>query len=79
MSQFAKDTSVLFEFHSDKCLVKFKGMNKVLRGVVGLDGLYSFNNVQLHGQPSQPQFSYKSTGHSPQPSFFSKQGFQQCQ
>jgi len=63
VSQFAKDNSIFFEFHS----VKSQGMNKVLQGVVGVDGLYSFDNLQLHSCSSQPQLSSKSLCYSPTP------------
>ena len=53
MSQFAKDNSVFFEFHPYVCLVKSQETHKVLlQGVVGVDGLYSFHNLQLQGNPS---------------------------
>ncbi|MCH82949.1 retrovirus-related Pol polyprotein from transposon TNT 1-94, partial [Trifolium medium] len=46
VSQFAKDNSVYFEFHSDICLVKSQGTNEVLlQGTVGPDGLYQFPNM----------------------------------
>jgi len=58
VSQFANDNFVFFEFHSDKCLVKSQGTNKVLlHGGVGPDGLYSFHNVHL--------FSNSTTRQSP--------------
>ena len=54
MSQFAKDNSVFFVFHPHLCLVKSQETNKiVLQGVVGVDGLYSFHNLKLQGNPSQ--------------------------
>jgi len=49
VSQFAKDNYAFFEFHPDKCLDKSQGTDKVLlQGVVGIDGLYPFNNLQFH-------------------------------
>jgi len=53
VSQFAKDNSVFFEFHPHLCLVKSQETNKILlQGVVGADGLYSFHNLKLQGNPS---------------------------
>ena len=53
MSQIAKDNSVFFEFHPHLCLVKSQETNKILlQGVVGADGLYSFHNLKLQGNPS---------------------------
>ena len=53
VSQFAKDNSIFFKFHSHLYLVKSHETNKIfLQGVVGADGLYSFNNLKLHGNPS---------------------------
>ena len=53
MSQIAKDNSVFFEFHPHLCLVKSQETNKILlQGVVGVDGLYSFHNLKLQGNPS---------------------------
>ena len=52
VSQFAKDNFVFFEFHPHICLVKSQETHKVLlQGVVGADGLYSFHNLQLLGNP----------------------------
>jgi len=53
VSQFAKDNSVFFEFHPHSCLVKSQETNKILlQGVVDADGLYSFHNLKLQGNPS---------------------------
>ena len=53
MSQFAKDNSILFEFHPHLCLVKSQGTNRVLlQGVVGADSLYSFHNLKLEDHSS---------------------------
>jgi len=61
VSQSAKDNFVFFEFDSDKCLIISQGMNKVnLRGITGVDGLYSFNNLQLQSHSPQLQSSPKS-------------------
>jgi len=53
---------ILFsEFHPDRCLVKSQGTNKaLLQGVVGVDGLYSFNNLQFHPQLQSSQLSSSS-------------------
>lgn len=48
VSQFAKDNSVLFEFHSDHFVVKSQAFKEVLQhGKVGPDGLYTFPSVSL--------------------------------
>lgn len=45
VSQFAKDNSVFFEFHSDHFVVKSQATKEVLQhGKVGPDGLYTFPN-----------------------------------
>ena len=45
--------TLFFEFHPHICLVKSQETHKVLlQGVVGADGLYSFQNLQLQGNPS---------------------------
>jgi len=60
VSQFAKDNSVFFEFHPHLCLVKSQETNKVLlQGVVGADGLYSFQNLKL--QDNSPLLLSTST------------------
>nr|KYP63467.1 Retrovirus-related Pol polyprotein from transposon TNT 1-94 [Cajanus cajan] len=51
VSQFCKDNSVFFEFHSNFCLVKSQDTKKaLLMGVVGPDGLYQFPSLR---QPRQ--------------------------
>jgi len=66
VSQFAKDNFVFFEFHSDKCLVKSQGSNKVLlHGGVGPDGLYSFHNIHLFSQSNHRQSPYMFSVASP--------------
>nr|KYP50409.1 Calcium-transporting ATPase 9, plasma membrane-type [Cajanus cajan] len=46
VSQFCKDNSVFFEFHSSFCLVKSQDTKEtLLMGVVGLDGLYQFPSL----------------------------------
>ena len=53
VSQFVKDNSMFFEYHPHVCLVKSQETEKVLlQGVVGVNGLYSFHNLQLQGNPS---------------------------
>ena len=48
VSKFAKDNYVFFEFHPHHCLVKSQGTHEtLLQGVVGVDGLYSFPNLNL--------------------------------
>ena len=59
VSQYAKDNSIFFEFHHHLCLVKSQETNKVLQGVVGADGLYSFHNIKL--QDNSPQLLSTST------------------
>ena len=44
--------TLFFEFHPHVCLVKSQETHKVfLQGFVGVDGLYTFNNLQLQGSP----------------------------
>jgi len=58
VSQFAKDNSVFFEFHPHSCLVKSQETNKILlKGVVGVDGLYSFHNLKLQDNLSLLMFA----------------------
>lgn len=46
ISKFAKDNNVLFEFHSDKCLIKSQAsFEVVLQSTVNKDGLYSFGSL----------------------------------
>ena len=46
VSQFFKDNLVYFEFHPTFCLVKSQVSKEVLlKGLVGLDGLYQFPNL----------------------------------
>ena len=46
VSQFCRDNSVFFEFHSQFCLVKSQVSKEVLlQGLVGADGLYQFLNL----------------------------------
>jgi len=53
VSQFVKDNFVFFKFHPHVCLVKSQETNKILlKGVVGVDGLYSFHNLKLKDSPS---------------------------
>nr|KYP34572.1 Retrovirus-related Pol polyprotein from transposon TNT 1-94 [Cajanus cajan] len=53
VSQFCKDNSVFFEFHSTFCLVKSQDSNEtLLLGVVGPDGLYQFPSLLLPRHPS---------------------------
>jgi len=47
VSQFAKDNDVYFEFHPNHCFVKSQDSSKVLlRGVLGHDGLYQFEDTK---------------------------------
>src|ERR1044072_4369227 len=56
VSQFARDNSVFFEFHSDFCLVKSQATCEVLlRGTLGPDGLYSFGSLPV--QPASKSSS----------------------
>ena len=58
VSQFGKDNSVFYEFHPHVCLVKSQKTNKsLLRGVVGVDGLYSFHNLKLQESTSLLMFA----------------------
>lgn len=51
VSRFAKDNNVYFEFHPSYCCVKCQVSDRVLlKGNLGSDGLYSFQ--QLHFLPS---------------------------
>lgn len=54
VSKFAKENNVFFEFNSDACFAKPHVTNKILlRGDVGVDGLYKFSNHLLK-KPSAP-------------------------
>ncbi|XP_020233181.1 uncharacterized protein LOC109813405 [Cajanus cajan] len=53
VSQFCKDNSVFFEFHSTCCLVKSQDTkDTLLMGVVGPDGLYQFPSLLRPRQQS---------------------------
>lgn len=52
ISQFERDNNVFFEFHSDHCLVKSQGSNAILlRGLLGKDGLYCFQQLRMPVKP----------------------------
>lgn len=65
VSKFAKDNNVYFEFHCSHCFVKCQVSNNVLlKGQVGLDGLYCFQHRQfLPKYASQVQSQFSSTPH----------------
>ena len=53
VSQFAKDNDVFFEFHANHCFVKSQDSSKVLlRGVLGHDGLYQFEDTKSFKVPA---------------------------
>lgn len=48
ISKFARDKKVFFEFYPSCCYVKSQGSKQVLlKGILGNDGFYCFENVQL--------------------------------
>lgn len=48
VSQFAKDNNCLFEFHPTCCLLKSQASSQVLlKGTLGRDGLYCFEDIYL--------------------------------
>jgi len=59
VSQFCRDNSVFFEFHSDLCLVKSQVSKEVLlKGMIGCDGLYQFPDLlQSTRQQFKPSFT----------------------
>lgn len=59
VSQFTKDNNVFFEFHPNTCFVKSQDTSKVLlKGHIGVDGLYQFDSPPV-SQPA-PQLSASS-------------------
>ncbi|KAF7805093.1 Retrovirus-related Pol polyprotein from transposon TNT 1-94 [Senna tora] len=47
VSQFTKDNSVFFEFHSNACYVKCQDTKRILMQGIAKDGLYVFDNLKL--------------------------------
>jgi len=55
VSKFAKDNHVFFEFHANRCFVKYQDSKRILlQGDVGSDGLYQFPNLQFCSAVSSP-------------------------
>lgn len=49
VSQFARDNKVFFEFHPYHCVVKSQETKAILlKGTLGTDGLYRFNDLHLN-------------------------------
>lgn len=52
VSQFARDNNVFFDFHPHSCFVKSQVSRQVLlKGNLGHDGLYRFDNIHLLKSP----------------------------
>ena len=61
VSQFCRDNNVFFEFHPNTCCVKSQGSSKILlKGHIGVDGLYQFDNTSESQTASTPTASSSS-------------------